>query len=97
MKEYAALRSVSWIIRIAGALAVLGGVVAIVIAVLSGDTGMMTIAMAAAPAFFGLVMYAFGDALEALADIARNTARSAAANESVSQMTMNEISTRRAA
>lgn len=97
MKEYAALRAVSWILRIGGGLCVLLGLAMLVISLVAGDgdaKGMFAAFgtfFSASALFAGLLLYAAGDAVECLADIARNTARTAQASEAVSSIVMSQV------
>jgi len=102
MKEYTGLVVVSWVLRATGVIVALIGLIAAAIALTATSAkgeaagGLLAMMMAAAPFAGGVVMYAIGDAMAALADIARNTARTAQAAESLSGMIGGQIANQRA-
>lgn len=91
MKEYSGLRIITWVLRAFGILTVIGGISTFAIAAAEGKHVELAFITAAAVVAGGIVLYAIGDALAALADIAQNTERTANATQSASAMLANQI------
>lgn len=92
-KEYVGLNIVAWVLRVVGGITVLlGGAFGMLAILEARHVEASTILLSlGGPIVSGIIVYAIGDSVGALADIARSTARTAQASEQLSGMVMGQL------